>query len=198
MKSEIKRVYSSARISAQVARLGRRISRDYAGRTLDVLPILEDSFIFAADLVRHITCPVVCHFVRAESSMVRLGDAELKQIFFAHPPDLKGRDVLLVDAVLDTGITLDFLAKRILNAKPRSLRLAVLIDRPESRRVDMKPDYVGFPGASNYLVGYGLSSVTGLYRNLPFVGSPNGHGRKAAKRKAGRGRRKLDARRVKG
>lgn len=198
MKSEIKRVYSSAQIAAQVARLGRRISRDYAGRTLDVLPILEDSFIFAADLVRHITCPVVCHFVRAESSMVRLGDAELKQIFFAHPPDLKGRDVLLVDAVLDTGITLDFLAKRILNAKPRSLRLAVLIDRPESRRVDMKPDYVGFPGASNYLVGYGLSSVTGLYRNLPFVGSPNGHGRQGAMRRAGRRRKKLDARRVKG
>lgn len=198
MKSEIKRVYSSAQIAAQVARLGRRISRDYAGRTLDVLPILEDSFIFAADLVRHITCPVVCHFVRAESSMVRLGDAELKQIFFAHPPDLKGRDVLLVDAVLDTGITLDFLAKRILNAKPRSLRLAVLIDRPESRRVDMKPDYVGFPGASNYLVGYGLSSVTGLYRNLPFVGSPNGHGRKGAERKAGGRRKRLDARRVKG
>jgi hypoxanthine phosphoribosyltransferase len=106
--------------------------------------------------------------------------------------------VLLVDAVLDTGITLDFLAKRILNAKPRSLRLAVLIDRPESRRVDMKPDYVGFPGASNYLVGYGLSSVTGLYRNLPFVGSPNGHGRKGTKRRAGRRRKMLDARRAKG
>lgn len=190
MKSEIKPVYSPARISAQVARLGRQISRDLAGRTLDVLPILEDSFIFAADLVRHITCPVVCHFIRAESSMVRLGDAELKQIFFAHPPDLKGRDVLLVDAVLDTGITLDFLAKRIQHLRPRSLRLAVLIDRPESRRVDMKPDYVGFPGASNYLVGYGLSSVTGLYRNLPFVGSPNGHRRAAGKRKAARRRKK--------
>lgn len=198
MKGEIKRVYSSARISERVAQLGREISRDFAGRTLDVLPILEDSFIFAADLVRHITCPVACHFVRAESSMVRLGDAELKQIFFAHPPDLKGRDVLLVDAVLDTGITLDFLAKRILNAKPRSLRLAVLIDRPESRRVDMKPDYVGFSGASKYLVGYGLSSVSGLYRNLPFVGSPNGHGRKGTKHKAGRRRTKLAARRVKG
>jgi len=190
LKSEIKPVYSSAKLSAQVARLGRQISRDYSGRTLDVLPILEDSFIFAADLVRNITCPVVCHFVRAESSMVRLGEAELKQIFFAHPPDLKGRDVLLVDAVLDTGITLDFLAKRILHARPRSLRLAVLIDRPESRRVDMRPDYVGFPGASNYLVGYGLSSVTGLYRNLPFVGSPNGHARAAVKRKAAKRRKK--------
>lgn len=190
MKREIKPVYSSAQISAQVARLGRQISRDMAGRTLDVLPILEDSFIFAADLVRHITCPVVCHFVRAESQLVRLGDVELKEIFFAHPPDLRGRDVLLVDAVLDTGVTLDFLAKRIQEAHVRSLRLAVLFDRPESRRVDMKPDYIGFPGASNYLVGYGLSSVTGLYRNLPYVGSPNGGRRATVKRKGARRRKK--------
>lgn len=190
MKDEIKPVYSSARISAQVARLGRQISRDCAGHTLDVLAMLEDSFIFAADLVRHISCPVVCHFVRAESQMVKLGTAELKEIFFSHPVDLHGRDVLLVDAVLDTGITLDFLAKRIQDAHPRSMRLAVLFDRPEARRVDMQPDYVGFPAASKYLVGYGLSSVTGLYRNLPFVGSPNGKRRAAGKRKAAKGRKK--------
>ena len=136
------------------------------------------------------SCPVVCHFVRAESHVIKVGEAELKEIFFAHPPDLRGRDVLLVDAVLDTGITLDFLVKRIQNARPRSLRLAVLFDRPESRRVDMKPDYVGFPSASHYLVGYGLCSVTGLYRNLPFVGSPNGGRHSAAKRKPARRRKK--------
>jgi hypoxanthine phosphoribosyltransferase len=102
---------------------------------------------------------------------------------------LHGRDVLLVDAVLDTGVTLDFLTKRIHEARPRSLRLAVLFDRPESRRVDMHPDYAGFPAASNYLVGYGLSSVTGLYRNLPYVGAPNG-ARHRAKGKAARKRKK--------
>jgi len=190
LKAEIKTVYSSARLAGQVAKLGRRISRDYSGRTLDVLTMLEDSFIFAADLVRHITCPVVCHFVHAESHMVRVGSAELKEIFFAHPPELRGRDVLLVDAVLDTGVTLDFLAKRIHDARPRSLRLAVLFDRPESRRVDMRPDYVGFPAASKYLVGYGLSSVTGLYRNLPFVGAPNGARGRASKRKRAATKRK--------
>lgn len=196
MKAEIKPLYSSGRIAARVASLGRQISRDYAGRTLDVLALLEDAFIFAGDLVRHITCPVVCHFVRAESHLVKVGVAELKEIFFAHPPDLRGRDVLLVDAVLDTGVTLDFLSKRLLDARPRSLRLAVLFDRPHSRRVDMQPDYVGFSStASNYLVGYGLSGVTGLYRNLPFVGSLDGArrgvGRKAAgKRKGARRRRK--------
>lgn len=183
MKADIRSVYSPARLAGQVARLGRQISRDYDGRTLDVLAMLEDSFIFAADLVRHIKCPVVCHFVRAESHMVRVGTAELKEIFFTRPPDLRGRDVLLVDAVLDTGVTLDFLAKRIHDARPRSVRLAVLFDRPGSRRVDMRPDYVGFPAASNYLVGYGLPSVTGLYRNLPFVGAPNGARGKASKQK---------------
>jgi hypoxanthine phosphoribosyltransferase len=194
LKTEIKPLYTPARINAQVARMGREISRDYAGRTLDVLALLEDSFIFAADLVRHIRTPLVCHFVRAESHMVQLGSAELKEIFFAHPPDLRGRDVLLVDTVLDTGITLDFLIKRLQEARPRSLRMAILFDRPESRRVDMHPDYIGFPAASNYLVGYGLSSVTGLYRNLPFVGSPNGSRRKAASRQKGSKRRKKQGR----
>lgn len=184
MKARIKPLYAPGRIAGQVARMGRQVSRDCAGRTLDVLAMLEDSFIFAADLVRHLRCPVVCHFVRTESQMVKLGRVELKEIFFTHPPNLRGRDVLLVDAVLDTGITLDFLTKRIQDARPRSLKLAVLFDRPASRRVDMQPDYVGFPAASNYLVGYGLSSVTGLYRNLPYVGAPNGARHAAGKRKA--------------
>jgi hypoxanthine phosphoribosyltransferase len=165
--------------------MGRAISKDFAGRTVHVVAILEDAMIFASDLIRHITCPVVCHFVRAQAHDVTLGGYARKEVFFSHEPQLKGRDVLLVDAVLDTGITIDFLAWRLRESKPRSLRIAVLLDRPESRRVGITADYKGFEVASKFVVGYGLAGPGGLYRNLPYLASVNGRPRRAGgKRKA--------------
>ena len=190
MKSDPKTVYSSAQIAAQVARMGRAISRDYAGKTLHVVAILEDAFVFAADLMRHISCPVVCHFVRTEAHVVSVGGYPRKEIFFSHQPDLHDREVLLVDAVLDTGVTLDFLARRLLESRPRSLRVAVLLDRPHARHVELTPDYRGFEAAPSYLVGYGLSDVRGIYRNLPYVGSLDG----ARSRKAGQPARAIKSR----
>ena len=172
MKPEIKTVYSPARLSARVAQMGRAISRDYAGRTVHVV-VLENAFVFAADLIRHISCPVVCHFVLSEMRDVHLGGYERREIFFIPEPHLAGCDVLLLDAVLQSGVTLDFLAKRLQQSRPRSFRLAVLLDRPQDRKVDLQPDYFGFKAASKYLVGYGLPGNGGLYRNLPYVGSPD-------------------------
>ena len=169
--------------------MGREISRDYARRTLDVVAILEDAFLFAADLVRHITCPVVLHFVRAESHEVTLGGYTRKEVFFSHQPDLKGRNVLLVDLVLDTGVTLDFLSKRLMESGPRSLRVAVLLNRPQSRRVSLKPDYYGFDVASNYLVGYGLHGEKGMLRNLPRIGSLDRNPSRRTRGAARKGRR---------
>jgi len=176
VKAAVKPLYPAARIAAGVARMGREISRDYAGRRLDVVAILENAFVFAADLVRHITCPVGLHFVRAEMREVEVGGFERREIFFSHEPDLAGRDVLLVDTVLHSGITLDFLAKRLLESRPRSLRVAALFDKPNDRRVDLKADYFAFQTASKHLVGYGLAGPQGLGRNLPYVGSPDGGG----------------------
>jgi hypoxanthine phosphoribosyltransferase len=163
-------VYSAAKLDARIAAMGRSISRRYAGRTLDVVVILENAFVFAADLVRHISIPVVCHFVRSELRDIELSGYARTEVFFSHAPQLKGKDVLLVDAVLRTGVTLDFLAKRLLESRPRSLRIAVLVDEPEDRRVDLHPDYFGFVGASKQLVGYGLAGRQGHYRNLAYVG----------------------------
>ena len=154
--------------------MGRQISRDYAGRTLDVVAILENAFVFSADLMRHITCPVVLHFVRAEMRDVQVSGFDRREIFFSHEPDLRGRDVLLVDTVLHSGVTLDFLAKRLRESKPKSLRIAALFDKPIDRRVEIHADYSGFQTASNHLVGYGLAREGGLGRNLPYVGSADG------------------------
>jgi len=181
VKTTPKVVFSSAKVAARVAALGREISRDYAGRTLDLVAIMDNSFVFSADLVRHIRCPIVCHFVRAEIRDVNVGGYERKEIFFSPEPVLRDRDVLLVDAVLHSGVTLDFWAKRLMDSRPRSLRTAVLIDKPQERKVDFQPDYFCFQTASNQLVGYGLPERRGLYRNLPFVGVIGATGRDGKK-----------------
>jgi hypoxanthine phosphoribosyltransferase len=169
VKSGLKVVYTPARISSQVARLGKEISSTYRGRTVDVVVILESAFLFGADLVRRISSPVICHFVRNDVQDVQQGGYVRREIFFSLRPVLKGRDVLLVDTVLETGVTTEFLLRRLWEGEPRSWRLAVLLDKPRERRVDVKPDYFGFAAASNYLVGYGLPGGDGLLRNLPYL-----------------------------
>jgi hypoxanthine phosphoribosyltransferase len=183
-------VFSAARLATRVGAMGRAISRDYAGRTVDLVAIMDNSFVFAADLVRHIKCPVVCHFVRAEIRDVNVGGYERKEIFFSPELVLRERDILLVDAVLHSGVTLDFWAKRLLDSRPKSLRTAVLIDKPQERKVDFQPDYFCFQTASNYLVGYGLPERRGMYRNLPFVGAVSGTQR-GEKKRAGAGAKKI-------
>lgn len=180
MTTGLKLVYSPARVAARVASLGRAISRDYAGRTVDVVIMLENAFVFAADLVRRISRPVVCHFVRAEIRDLKLDGHDRREVFFSHQPSLRGRDVLLVDAVLHTGVTQDFLVRRLLEGRPRSLHIAVLVDKQRARRVDLKPDYFGFCAASKYLVGYGLAGSRGMYRNLPYIGQLRRSGRHVA------------------
>ena len=182
----MKVAYTRRRLASKVGQLGRTISRDYAGRTLDIIIMLENSFLFGADLVREISRPVICHFVRSEVRDIRMGGYVRREIFFSAPPPLRGRDVLVVDAVLNTGITQDYLLKRLEEGRPRSLRLAVLFDKPESRKVKLQPAYTGFAAASKQWVGYGLSGRRGFFRNLPYVGlsratsEPGNHGNSAA------------------
>jgi len=173
--------YSEARIAARVAAMGKEISRAYQGRRLDVVVALDRGFIFAVDLIRRLACPVVCHFVPAcpvvchfvpeQVSDVRHGKSARREVFFAGSrPELKGRDVLLVDAVLASGVTQEFLLRRLAENHPRSLRMAVLLDKPLRRRVALEPDYFGFQTASNQMwVGYGLADGGGTGRNARGV-----------------------------
>jgi hypoxanthine phosphoribosyltransferase len=170
LKPALERVYSARELAAQVNRVARTISRDYGKRTVDVVVMLESAFVFAADLLRCIPGPVVCHFVRTEIRDIQFGGRDRREIFISRAPRIEDRDVLLVDAIIQTGLTQDFLLKRLQEARPRSLRLAVLFDRPQERRVNLKPDYFCFAAASKYLAGYGLAGSRGWYRNLPYVG----------------------------
>ena len=167
---------SAARIAARVAAIGREIGRAYQGRRVDVVVTLNRGFVFAADLIRQIDAPVVCHFVREEVRDVDDGGQTRREVAFGRQPNLKGRDVLLLDAVLESGVTQEFLLKRLGETQPRSLRLAVLLDKPQQRKVDLEPDYFGFRTASNGLwVGYGLAAPNGVgssERNLSMRPMP--------------------------
>ena len=157
---------SATRIRARVGALGREISRAYAGRRVDVVVTLDRGFIFAADLLRELRTAVVCHFVREDVRDVDHDGHTRREVFFGSRPELKGRDVLLVDAVLESGVTQEFLLRRLGETEPRSLRLAVLLDKPARRRVGLEPDYFGFRTASNEVwVGYGLAAANGTGRN---------------------------------
>ena len=170
MKPALEPVYSAKQLTERVAHMGRAISGDYRSRTLDVVVMLDSAFVFAADLIRRITCRVVCHFVWAEIRDIQFGDHDRREIYFSRPPRLEARDVLVVDAVVQSGLTQDFLLKRLQESRPRSLKLAALFDKPAERRVDLKPDYFCFAAASKYLAGYGLAGSRGWYRNVPYVG----------------------------
>lgn len=167
--------YSAARIAGRVKTLGRAISQAYRGRRLDIVVTMDRSFVFAADLVRAIDGPVAVHFVREDVRDVETDGRVRREVFFGNrqttgggegPSEFKGRDILLVDAVLDSGVTQEFLLRRIGESKPRSLRLAVLLDKAAKRRVALEPDYFGFQTASNSMwCGYGLAGSNGLGRN---------------------------------
>jgi hypoxanthine phosphoribosyltransferase len=179
--------FSAARIAARVADLGKEVSREYDGRRLDVVITMDRGFVFAADLMRQIEAPVVCHFVREEVRDVEHGGHTRREVFFGSGPELEGRDVLVVDAVLESGVTQDFLLRRLGESKPRSIRLAVLLDKPAKRRVALEPDYFGFRSASNQMwIGYGLAAANGTGRNLRQLSSA-ANGMYA---KSGKGRKK--------
>jgi hypoxanthine phosphoribosyltransferase len=167
--------YSAARIASRVKQLGRAISKTYRGKRLDMVVTMDRSFVFAADLAREIDGRVAMHFVSENVRDIEWGGQARREVFFRgreatsaskEPAGFQGRDVLLVDAVLDSGVTQDFLLRRIGESKPRSLRLAVLLDKTSKRRVHLEPDYFGFQTASKLLwSGYGLAGANGLGRN---------------------------------
>lgn len=166
-------VFTERQIQQRVAQIARRIDRDYRGRTLHVVTLLENSFMFLADLTRQLQTAVVCHFLQAQVKDRKWHGLPLHEIKYAPSAPLNGRDVLLVDGVLQTGITEDFLLHSIEDQQPNSLRTATLIEKTAMRKVNLSPDYVGFESDERFLVGYGLS-VNGEYAYLPYIAELKG------------------------
>lgn len=155
-------------IARRVRQLARLIARDYAGRDLAVVALLTGTVMFLADLIRHLSLPLRLDFMGVSS--YRQGTRSRELIFTKELRlEVRGRDVLVVDDILDTGKTLNHVLRKLRALGPRSLKVCVLLDKP-TRRVDhVEADYVGFEIPDHFVVGYGLDFAE-RYRNLPFVG----------------------------
>jgi hypoxanthine phosphoribosyltransferase len=157
--------WDTEEIAGRLTEMGQRITEDCAGKRLAVIGMLQGSFIFMADLVRHIRLPVECYFIdRITSSR----SEEITELMFACRASVEDADVLLVQDVLDTGVTLGYVRQYLEAQGARSIRIAALLDKPACRRVDIKADYVGLQVPDEYFVGYGLD-CKGAFRNLPYL-----------------------------
>ena len=165
MRATGKVLYSQDAIAKRIAEMGTRISADFEGRDLAVLGILKGSFVFMADLVRNIRCPLRCGFIDLTPSM---GPGRITEMNFTSDFPVEGADLLIVEDILDTGITMAFLKQQLELRKPRTTRIATLLNKPVRRRVDIESDYMGFEVPDRYIVGYGLDHGE-AYRNLPYL-----------------------------
>jgi hypoxanthine phosphoribosyltransferase len=155
-------------IRKRVRELAKQINRDYAGKSLQVVGILEDGFVFMADLIRALTVPVACSFVRLQVRDSKPGLVAMREILYIPPVDAAGKNILIIDGILESGLTVDHLCRTLLAQRPASLRTAVLIDKVAERKVEVPVDYAGFQLSGRFWVGYGLG-FEGQFRNLPFL-----------------------------
>jgi hypoxanthine phosphoribosyltransferase len=165
-----KPMLSSTRIARRVHRLGRQISEQYADidTPLVMVIILKGATVFAADLLRSLSIPAELEFVRASS--YGNGTSSSGHLKLAHMVEgpLVGRHVLLVEDIIDSGVTINAITKRIRRLGPASVRLAALLDRPARRKEEVKIDFCGFVIPDRFVIGYGLD-YAGLYRELPHI-----------------------------
>ena len=162
-------LFSREQLAARVAELAGEITRDYAGKAPLVAGVLRGSFIFMADLVRQLDLPVTLDFIHASSYGAGTVSSGRVNIQLDFSEDIAGRDVLLVEDILDTGNTLSKLVEELRDRHPASLKLCVLLDKPDRRTRPIQADYVGFTIPDAFVVGYGLD-YDQRYRQLPFIG----------------------------
>ncbi|HSG86239.1 MAG TPA: hypoxanthine phosphoribosyltransferase [Candidatus Limnocylindrales bacterium] len=161
---------TEAEIQAKVAELGARIGADYAGRELTLVSVLKGSLPFMADLMRALTIPVRIDLMEVSSyGGTSTESTGLVRILKDLSASIEGQDVLIVEDIIDTGLTLNYLLRYLRGKNPRSLRICTLLDKPARRLVEIPVDYVGFTIPDRFVIGYGLDYGE-LYQNLRFVG----------------------------
>lgn len=168
MGKEIQVLITSAEIQKRIEELAGKIEEDFRGKDLAVIGVLKGSFIFMADLVRRIFLPLSCDFLRVASYDHDHSTGVIRMEFDMTQP-VAGKDVLLVEDIVDTGNTLRYLLKHLESKKPSSLKVCSLLFKDVGTSIRNKIDYVGFTVPNEYVVGFGLDSE-GLYRSLPYVG----------------------------
>lgn len=170
MKKDIESVLvSEEQLKAKIAELGQQISKDYQGKDLLLVSILKGACVFLSDLMRAIDIPLSIDFMCVSSYGKGTMTQGRAKIIKDLDVDIAGKDVLIVEDILDSGVTLSHVMEILRSRKPASLKLCSLLEKPERHRVEVPLDYVGFIVPDEFVVGYGLDYAE-KYRNLPYVG----------------------------
>ena len=166
---EVRPLITKERLAARVAELGAQITNDYAGRRLVLLSILKGSVLFAADLAREIALPVRMDFLGVRSYGADTKSSGVVQITQDLTRPVDGDDLLIVEDIVDTGLTLSYLREQLRSRNPASVKVASLLHKPARMQREVQIDYLGFTIDDVFVVGYGLDYAE-RYRNLPFLG----------------------------
>jgi len=168
-------LFTPEQIARRIAELGPEIARVFDSREICVVGLMKSCLVFMADLIRRIPLDLTCHFVVASSLRDQGAGSVRTEIVYSTEIPYEGKNILLLDDVIDTGITLSFLLDRIRERRPRSLKVCALIDKPGDRKIDVHPDWAAFTlkeplKDGRFIVGYGLDHAEG-YRGLPYLGT---------------------------
>ncbi len=162
-------LYSEETLNAKVEELGQAITNDYKGRAPFLIGVLKGCFVFMADIARAIDLPCDIDFMSVSSYGNGTSSTGAVNITKDLSRDIEGRDVIIIEDILDSGITLSYLKSYLNNRRPASIKICTLLDKPARRASDIRADYIGFTCPDEFVVGYGLDYAE-KYRNLPFIG----------------------------
>ena len=169
MAETVRVLVSEQDVDARIEELGKKISEDYAGKQVHFICILKGSVFFMCELAKRITVPVTMDFMSVSSYGDGTKSSGIVKIAKDLDETLEGKDVIIVEDIIDSGRTLSYLLELLKDRKPNSLKLCTLLDKPERRVVDVNVDYTGFAIPDEFVVGYGLD-YDQKYRNLPYIG----------------------------
>jgi hypoxanthine phosphoribosyltransferase len=167
--NDIKEVlFTEDKIAKKVQELGKLISKDYKGEDLFIIGVLKGANVFLSDLIRKITVPVTIDFMAVSSYGSYTESSGVVKIIKDLDFSIENKNILIVEDIIDTGLTLKYLRENLITRGPKSIKICSLLDKPERRKADIKIDYIGFEIPDEFIVGYGIDYAE-KYRNLPFI-----------------------------
>ena len=161
-------IVTQEEMRTRIRELGKQITTDYTGKDFVLVGVLKGAYAFYADLARAIRIPMRVDFLMVTSDRTRAKTSGKVRMVTELTEDIKGKDVLLVEDIVDSGLTAQYLVKTLAKRKPRSIKVCTLLSKPDRRIIDVTIDYVGFKIPNKYVVGYGLDYQQ-KYRNLPYL-----------------------------
>jgi hypoxanthine phosphoribosyltransferase len=166
---ELEEYISAETLEARIAEMGAEITKAYQNTDLYVIGVLNGCMLFYSDLVRHIDLPITCDFLGLSSYGADTKSSGVVKFTKDLSHSIAGKDILIVEDIVDTGLTLSYLQSNFKTRSPKSVRICSLLSKPARRKVEVPVDYVGFTIEDHFVVGYGLD-LDGKYRNLPYIG----------------------------